>query len=236
MHCTLCMCPLCMHVDRPPPRHPTYPLPPLDRLQGLSVVTTPMKCVTKLSHRTSGGGNTKANGDGEGEGEEWDGDDATANASSNGKRKRDDIEPLLEAQSQQLSQLQQTNTDILEQASRAPPRPLCPNHPATALPPAERHKRANPSPLPSLGSCVPSRSSSAPGHRPRTSRRSIERGELLHVLDIAGHKRADRGGAGGMPGAVSSRAINGREQCEAGTRAPAVSGSCPSCVCRRRWR
>merc|ERR1719472_153079 len=42
------------------------------REPGLSVVTTPMKCVTKLSHRTSGGGNTKANGDGEGEGEEWD--------------------------------------------------------------------------------------------------------------------------------------------------------------------
>merc|ERR1719426_183011 len=85
------------------------------REPGLSVVTTPMKCVTKLSHRSSGGNGASKAGDGEGEGEEWDGDDATANASSNGKRKRDDIEPLLEAQSQQLSQLQQTNTDILEQ-------------------------------------------------------------------------------------------------------------------------
>ena len=31
------------------------------------------------------------------------------------KRKRDDIEPLLEAQGQQLAQLQKTNADILEQ-------------------------------------------------------------------------------------------------------------------------
>eukprot|EP00900_Chrysochromulina_parva_P010334 jgi/Chrpa1/19301/Chrysochromulina_OHIO_Genome00024086-RA len=40
---------------------------------GLSVVTTPMKCVTKLSHRSSGGSSSKGiEGEGEGEGEEWD--------------------------------------------------------------------------------------------------------------------------------------------------------------------
>merc|ERR1719174_1377053 len=80
----------------------------------LTAVTTPMKCVTKLSHRGSGGA-SKA-GEGEGEGEEWDGDDsAHSGGTSNNKRKRDDIEPILEAQSQQLAQLQQTNTEILEQ-------------------------------------------------------------------------------------------------------------------------
>jgi len=85
------------------------------REPGLSVVTTPMKCVTKLSHRSSGGGASKV--DGEGEGEEWEGDEsAAAGASAGGvKRKRDDIEPLLEAQGLQLAQLQKTNADILEQ-------------------------------------------------------------------------------------------------------------------------
>merc|ERR1719487_1671875 len=86
------------------------------REPGLSVVTTPMKCVTKLSHRSGGGGAAKT--EGEGEGEEWDGDDTSAGAAAGGtKRKRDDIEPLLEAQSAQLAQLQQTNTEILEQLS-----------------------------------------------------------------------------------------------------------------------
>jgi len=91
------------------------------REPGLSVVTTPMKCVTKLSHRSS---STKV--DGEGEGEEWDEEQAannggagtaSANSSSgaNNKRKRDDIEPILESHSQQLQQLQRTNMEILEQ-------------------------------------------------------------------------------------------------------------------------
>merc|ERR1719238_2255280 len=47
------------------------------REPGLSVVTTPMKCVTKLSHRSSGGGAAK-NEEGEGEGEEWDGDEGAS--------------------------------------------------------------------------------------------------------------------------------------------------------------
>jgi len=88
---------------------------------GLSVVTTPMKCVTKLSHRSSAGGSSKGM-EGEGEGEEWEEAGAEANGSGNGaaaangaKRKRDDIEPLLEAQGLQLQQLQKTNSDILEQ-------------------------------------------------------------------------------------------------------------------------
>jgi len=77
------------------------------REPGLSVVTTPMKCVTKLSHRSSSG--TKV--EGEGEGEEWE-----EQAQDSGlKRKRDDIEPILEAHGQQLRQLQQTNLEILEQ-------------------------------------------------------------------------------------------------------------------------
>lgn len=79
-------------------------------LAGLSVVTTPMKCVTKLSHRSS---NTK--GDGEGEGEEWDEEGAgnsgnsggggganSSGSASAGKRKRDDIEQILESHSQQV--------------------------------------------------------------------------------------------------------------------------------------
>lgn len=83
------------------------------REPGLSVVTTPMKCVTKLSHRSSGGGSKATD---EGEGEEWDGEEQTAAATAGAtKRKRDDIEPLLEAQGLQLAQLQKTNKDILEQ-------------------------------------------------------------------------------------------------------------------------
>jgi len=91
---------------------------------GLSVVTTPMKCVTKLSHRSSGGSSSKGiEGEGEGEGEEWDESGACYTGGGGGgggggrdtKRKRDDIEPLLEAQGLQLQQLQKTNGDILEQ-------------------------------------------------------------------------------------------------------------------------
>lgn len=88
------------------------------REPGLSIVTTPMKCVTKLSHRSS----AKAAADAEDEGEEVDGeqgiDDSGGSASTAGggaKRKRDDIEPMLEAQAQQLLQLQKTNVQILEQ-------------------------------------------------------------------------------------------------------------------------
>lgn len=74
-----------------------------------------MKCVTKLSHRSS---STKVD-EGE-EGGEWEGDEGGANANGGGggggnKRKRDDIEPILESHGQQLQQLQRTNLEILEQ-------------------------------------------------------------------------------------------------------------------------
>lgn len=80
---------------------------------GLSVVTTPMKCVTKLSHRSSSSGGSKGV-DMEMEGEEWE-EGETVASSGGTKRKRDDIEPLLEAQGLQLEQLQKTNSAILEQ-------------------------------------------------------------------------------------------------------------------------
>jgi len=92
------------------------------REPGLSVVTTPMKCVTKLSHRSS-----TAKADGEGEGEEWEEESGAAGgagggasggagaSNNNNKRKRDEIEPILEAHGQQLQQLQRTNIEILEQ-------------------------------------------------------------------------------------------------------------------------
>jgi hypothetical protein len=53
-----------------------------------------MKCVTKLSHRSSSG----AKPEGEGEGEEWEEQQDTSGT----KRKRDDIEPILEAHGQQV--------------------------------------------------------------------------------------------------------------------------------------
>ena len=86
------------------------------REPGLSVVTTPMKCVTKLSHRSSAKAGT-GEGEGEDEAEEAEESANGVGGSSSGavKRKRDDIEPLLEAQGQQLAQLQKTNADILEQ-------------------------------------------------------------------------------------------------------------------------
>merc|ERR1719380_307215 len=74
------------------------------REPGLSVVTTPMKCVTKLSHRASG---TKLEA-GEEEAEPW--EDSAAL-----KRKRDDIDHTLEHQGQQLEELQQTTNQVLEQ-------------------------------------------------------------------------------------------------------------------------
>lgn len=81
------------------------------REPGLSVVTTPMKCVTKLSHRSS-----KADGTGEGEEGEWDGDEMGGGSAPGGtKRKRDDIEAALDLQGQQLLSLQKTNAEILEQ-------------------------------------------------------------------------------------------------------------------------
>ena len=87
------------------------------REPGLSAVTTPMKCVTKLSHRSSSSNSSaaKLEGEGEGEGEGW-GEEDTGGGGGGTKRKRgDDIEPLLEAQGLQLRQLQKTNADILEQ-------------------------------------------------------------------------------------------------------------------------
>ena len=127
----------------------------------LTAVTTPMKCVTKLSHRGSGGNK-------EGEGEEarpapprpapprlfvgsgfrrrarhracsghallWsssqrltgapralrqavgeNGQGMEMDPSGGMKRKRDDLEPMLEAQGQKLQELHQINVQILEQ-------------------------------------------------------------------------------------------------------------------------
>lgn len=74
------------------------------REPGLSVVTTPMKCVTKLSHRSS---SSKIEV-GEGEEEEFE------EEGSGTKRKRDEIDPILEAHGQQLLELQRTNLEILE--------------------------------------------------------------------------------------------------------------------------
>jgi len=73
----------------------------------LTAVTTPMKCVTKLSHRGSGGNK-------EGEGEEAIGEN-DADPAGGTKRKRDDLEPMLEAQGQKLQELHQINVQILEQ-------------------------------------------------------------------------------------------------------------------------
>merc|ERR1719428_2320502 len=55
------------------------------REPGLSVVTTPMKCVTKLSHRS--GGSAAKQGDGEGEGEEWDGDGGDGGGGGGGAKR-----------------------------------------------------------------------------------------------------------------------------------------------------
>ena len=67
-----------------------------------------MKCVTKLSHRSSANGAKMENDEEEGE---WEND-----ANGQGiKLKRDEIEPLLEVHSQQLQLLQRTNSQILEQ-------------------------------------------------------------------------------------------------------------------------
>jgi len=77
----------------------------------LTAVTTPMKCVTKLSHRGSGGNK-------EGEGEEAGGENGRGDEMDplgGMKRKRDDLEPMLEAQGQKLQELHQINVQILEQ-------------------------------------------------------------------------------------------------------------------------
>jgi len=79
------------------------------REPGLSVVTTPMKCVTKLSHRS--GAKLEAGADGEEDGEF---DDFGQNGGS-AKRKRDELEPLLDAQAIQIQQLRQANGQMLEE-------------------------------------------------------------------------------------------------------------------------
>merc|ERR1719174_3476603 len=66
---------------------------------GLSVVTTPMKCVTKLSHRSSAAG-AKAGLEGEEGADDWEEEAAAggANGAAAGvkRRRSDDIEPMLE--------------------------------------------------------------------------------------------------------------------------------------------
>jgi len=79
----------------------------------LHVVTTPMKCVTKLSHRSSSSSASAKVDEGEGEGEA--GGEGWGEEGVGTKRKRDDVEQLLAAQGQQLAQLQKTNGEILEQ-------------------------------------------------------------------------------------------------------------------------
>jgi len=75
---------------------------------GLSVVTTPMKCVTKLTHRSSVGPKLET----EDEDDEADGGEESA-CSEQKKRKRDDVDSQLEAQREQIESLQQTSDDIL---------------------------------------------------------------------------------------------------------------------------
>jgi len=99
------------------------------REPGLSVVTTPMKCVTKLSHRS--GASCKLEGGAEDAGEEAEEWDETATGPSPAlKRKRDELEPVLEAQSAQIQRLQENNSLMMEQLralkqllSRAVPQP-----------------------------------------------------------------------------------------------------------------
>jgi len=87
------------------------------REPGLSVVTTPMKCVTKLSHRA--GASCKLEGGADGaedageEADEW--DEGAPGPPSSIKRKRDELEPLLDAQGAQLQQLQETSSQMMEQ-------------------------------------------------------------------------------------------------------------------------
>ncbi|KAL1522248.1 hypothetical protein AB1Y20_017245 [Prymnesium parvum] len=68
-----------------------------------------MKCVTKLSHRSNSN-----KGDGEGEGEEWEdeghgsgqqGNGGSSGNSGGNKRKRDDIETVLESHGQQTHEV-----------------------------------------------------------------------------------------------------------------------------------
>lgn len=84
------------------------------REPGLSVVTTPMKCVTKLSHRSGASGKLEGSAEDAGEeaAEEW---EEGAGPPNGMKRKRDELEPLLEAQGAQLQQLQETNSLMMEQ-------------------------------------------------------------------------------------------------------------------------
>ena len=130
------------------------------REPGLSVVTMPMKCVTKLAHRSA---KAESGADGgaeaEGEGGGGDGDDDGAG----GKRKRgtspaEEFEPMLAAQGKQLEELQASNT----QASA--PNDAHPRARPTALgrrPPALSFAHAHSAAPPSLRFSSSSRSSRA---------------------------------------------------------------------------
>ncbi len=115
---------LSSHRDKQRFRIRVSPLDPAlhHREPGLTVVTTPMKCVTKLSHRSASGSGAAKGDEGEGEGgEEGGGEESEGGGASAGsKRKRDtadvahDIDTLIEHEAQ-LQTLQQTNLRILDE-------------------------------------------------------------------------------------------------------------------------
>lgn len=83
------------------------------REPGLSVVTTPMKCVTKLTHRSS---TSKAEAaDGENAGGENGEDAADGEGEGGKKRRRDELESALDAQGAQIEALQGAASSILLQ-------------------------------------------------------------------------------------------------------------------------
>ena len=130
------------------------------REPGLSVVTMPMKCVTKLAHRSA---KAESGADGgaeaEGEGGGGDGDDDGAG----GKRKRgtspaEEFEPMLAAQGKQLEELQASNTQA-SAPNDAHPRARPPAH--GRRPPALSFAHAHPAAPPPLRFSSSSRSSRA---------------------------------------------------------------------------
>lgn len=84
---------------------------------GLSVVTTPMKCVTKLSHRSSSGGpKVERSADkGEAADKEGAGTDDGGDDSNKRKRLQSELDEQLDAQREQLRTLNERNAEILEQ-------------------------------------------------------------------------------------------------------------------------
>mmetsp|Transcript_3048 Transcript_3048/g.10032 ORF Transcript_3048/g.10032 Transcript_3048/m.10032 type:complete len:437 (+) Transcript_3048:42-1352(+) len=136
------------------------------REPGLSVVTTPMKCVTKLTHRSS---TSKAEAaDGENAGGENGEDAADGEGEGGKKRRRDELESALDAQGAQIEALQGAASSILLQLETlrellqravgdavAPPTPAKPAKPvpvvvrpaavaAVAVAPTAQRRRSHP--------------------------------------------------------------------------------------------